>query len=526
MVGETGTSINESEPAKKLEPHSSSAFSSKQRILITLSVMSATIMQAIDTTIANVALPQMQGSMGVFQNQISWVLTSYILATAIFIPLTGFLSARFGRRRVFIVAVIGFTVTSMLCGAAQDIYQIVAFRFIQGVFGAPLIPLSQSIMLDTYPKEKHGAAMAAWGMGVMLGPVIGPTLGGWLTEYYSWRAVFYINLPIGLLTWVGLTMFVKETPVDKKKHFDGLGFFYLAVAIGALQMMLDRGNSLDWFDSGEVVIEGLLSLIFFYLFLSHTFLTDKPFLDLLIFRDKNFIVGVGFMFVIGVVLMTVMTLLPPFMEGLMGYPIIDVGILLAPRGLGTMISMMVMGRLITKTGDPRIYILIGLIAIIVSLWQMSGFTHEVGGAAIFSTGFLQGLGLGCIFVPLSTLTFSTLDANFRNEATSLYNLIRNLGSSIGVSIVITLLSRNTRSNHAVFVEDINYFNLGLRQAVESGSVDLTTVQGLAALDGSVLQQALLLAYLQDFRIIMWLCVAVIPLLLLIRPPGAQAQSTR
>lgn len=526
MAGDTGTSISESEPAKSLDAHPSSAFSNRQRILITLSVMSATIMQAIDTTIANVALPQMQGSMGVFQDQITWVLTSYILASAIFIPLTGYLAGRFGRRRVFIVAVIGFTIASMLCGAAQDIYQIVGFRFIQGVFGAPLIPLSQSIMLDTYPKEKHGSAMAAWGMGVMLGPVIGPTLGGWLTEYYSWRAVFYINLPIGLLTWVGLTMFIKETPIDKKKHFDGWGFFYLAVAIGALQMMLDRGNSQDWFDSGEVVIEGLLSLIFFYLFLSHTFLTDKPFIDPVMFRDINFVVGIGFMFVVGVILMTVMTLLPPFMEVLMGYPIIDVGILLAPRGLGTMISMMVMGRLISRTGDPRIYILIGLIAIIVSLWQMSGFTQEVDGAAIFSTGLLQGLGLGCIFVPLSTLTFSTLAANYRNDATSLYNLIRNLGSSIGVSIVITLLSRNTQSNHAVFVEDINYFNIGLRQAVEAGSVDLTTIQGLAALNGSVSQQAFLLAYLQDFRTIMWLCVAAIPLLLLIRPPGSQTQTTR
>ncbi|GAB1264686.1 DHA2 family efflux MFS transporter permease subunit [Aurantivibrio infirmus] len=520
MADEPGPSSNHSSSSTFVDEHPSSAFNNKQRVLITLSVMLATIMQAIDTTIANVALPQMQGSMGVFQDQISWVLTSYILASAIFIPLTGFLSGRFGRRRVFITAVIGFTLTSMLCGAAQDIYQIVIFRFIQGVFGAPLIPLSQSIMLDIYPKEKHGSAMAAWGMGVMLGPIIGPTLGGWLTEYFTWRAVFYINLPIGLLTWLGLTMFVKETAVDKKKHFDGMGFFYLAIAIGALQMMLDRGNSLNWFDSGEIVIEGLMSLLFFYLFLSHTFLTDQPFIDPRMFADKNFVVGIGFMFVVGVILMTVMTLLPPFMEGLMGYPILDVGILLAPRGLGTMISMMIMGRVISKT-DPRIYIFIGLAAIMVSLWQMSRFTHEVDSTAIFTTGFLQGLGLGCIFVPLSTLTFSTLEAKFRNEATSLYNLIRNLGSSIGVSVVITLLSRNTQSNHAVFVEDLNFSNIGLRQAVEAGSVDLSTVQGLAALNGGVSQQAFLLAYLQDFRFIMWLCVFVFPFLLLLRPPKAQ-----
>ena len=266
----------------------------EHRGFITLSVMLATIMQALDTTIANVALPHMQGSMGATQDQMSWVLTSYIVASAIFIPLTGFLTAKFGRKRIFIVAVIGFTATSMLCGAAQNLEQIVLFRFLQGVFGASLVPLSQSVLLDSYPKEKHGTAMAMWGVGVMIGPILGPSLGGWLTEYYSWRWVFYINLPLGLLTWFGLVAYVKETPIDQERQFDWLGFLFLSLALGALQMMLDRGESLDWFMSPEVVIEACVSSLAFYLFIAHILTFSNPFIDPHLFKDRNFSLGLVF----------------------------------------------------------------------------------------------------------------------------------------------------------------------------------------------------------------------------------------
>lgn len=489
----------------------------RQRGFVTVSVMAATVMQTIDTTIANVALPQMQGSMGVFQDQISWVLTSYILAAAIFIPLTGFLVARIGRKRLFMISVVGFTVTSMMCGAAQDIYQIVLFRFLQGVFGAPLVPLSQSVLLDTYPKEKHGSAMSLWGMGVMLGPIIGPTLGGFLTEYYSWRWVFYINLPLGLLTWLGLAMFLKETPRDKNRRFDLPGFAFLAIAVGALQMMLDRGESLDWFASTEVVIEAVLAGLFFYLFLAHILTSRQPFIDPKMFRDRNFTCGMVFMFVVGIILLAVLALMPPFMQNLMGYPILDVGILLAPRGAGTMVSMLIMGRLVNRV-DARLLILTGLMLVAYSLWEMTLFTADVGAAAIVTSGFVQGLGLGCIFVPLSTVTFATLAPHYRSEATPLYNLVRNLGGSIGVSVVITLLSQNTQSNRAAFSQYITSHNLSLQETGQRLGADLKTVANLLLVDGEVSRQAAVLAYLQDFRFMMWLTLASTLLLLLIRVP--------
>ncbi|GAB1262496.1 DHA2 family efflux MFS transporter permease subunit [Aurantivibrio plasticivorans] len=493
------------------------ALSGRQRGLITLSVMLATIMQAIDTTIANVALPHMQGSMGVFQDQIAWVLTSYVLAAAIFIPLTGFLAARLGRRRLFLICVVGFTLASMLCGAAQDIYQIVLFRFVQGVFGAPLVPLSQAVMLDTYPREKHGSAMAMWGMGVMLGPVIGPTLGGWLTEYYSWRWVFYINLPIGIFTVIGLMSFLPETAVDKHRRFDYLGFFLLAISVGAMQMMLDRGESLDWFNSLEVVIEAIIAAVFFYLFVVHIYTNERPFIDPSIFKDRNFVVGMSFMFLIGIILLAVLALLPPLMQGLLGYPVLTVGNLLAPRGAGTMISMLIAGRLVTKM-DPRIMVCAGLLLVAHSLWEMTQFSDQVSGKFILVSGFVQGIGLGLIFVPLSTLTFATLGAQWRIEATPLYNLVRNLGSSVGVSMAVTLLAQNTQANHGAFVEYLSTDRIGLQQAIDLGRIDIESVRGLSLINLEVYRQSQFLAYLQDFRLMMWMTLAAIPLLLVLRVP--------
>ena len=489
-----------------------------RRGLITLTVMLATIMQALDTTIANVALPHMQGSVGATQDQISWVLTSYIVASAIFMPLTGFLTGRFGRKRIFILSVVGFTLTSMLCGAAQSLGQIVAFRFLQGVFGASLVPLSQAVMLDSYPREKHGSAMALWGVGVMIGPILGPSLGGWLTEYYSWRWVFYINLPFGLLAWLGLSAFLQETPLDRLRRFDLLGFALLSLGIGALQMMLDRGESLDWFASAEVVAEAVLCVLALYLFVVHIFTHDHPFIEPGLLRDRNFALGLVFIFVVGIILLATMALLPPFLQGLMGYPIIDVGLLLAPRGLGTMAAMMLVGRLSGKV-DPRALILLGLGLISFSLWRMSLFNLDTPGRDIVVTGITQGLGLGFIFVPLSTLTFSTLAPRYRNEATALYSLMRNIGSSIGISIVISYLAQRVQINHAAYADYIDASRLPLRLAVESGALELASPQGLARANQLLNQQAATLAYLQDFRLMMWITLAAVPLLLLLRQPA-------
>jgi len=482
---------------------------------ITVSVMLATIMQALDTTIANVALPHMQGSLGATYDQISWVLTSYIVAAAIVMPLTGFLSARFGRKRVFMASIVGFTITSMLCGAAMNLTQIVLFRLLQGVFGASLVPLSQAVLLDTYPRERHGPAMALWGLGVMVGPILGPTLGGWLTEYYDWRWVFYINLPFGLLAWFGLGLYVRETDIDATRRFDLMGFAMLSLGIGALQMMLDRGGTLDWFASTEIVVEAMLAGLGLYLFVAHIFTHEHPFIEPALFRDRNFSVGLLFIFVVGMILLTTMTLLPPFLQGLLGYPVVDVGLLLAPRGIGTMISMFIVGRLSGRV-DARLQLVLGLLLASFSQWEMTQFNLDISGWDVVRTGIVQGLGLGFLFVPLSTIAFSTLAPRLRTEGTALFSLVRNIGMSIGVSIVITKLSSNVQANHAGLAQFIEPFSFALRQAAASGAVDPGTPLGLSLLDAEVTRQAATLAYLQDFRMMTWVTLAALPLVLLLR----------
>jgi len=489
---------------------------------ITLSVMLATIMQALDTTIANVALPHMQGSMSATQDQISWVLTSYIVASAIFLPMTGFLAERFGRKRLFLWSVVGFTLTSMLCGAAQNLPQIVVFRLLQGIFGAALVPLSQSILLDTYPKEKHASAMALWGVGVMLGPILGPSLGGWLTEYYSWRWVFYINLPFGILALFGIMAFVKETPVNSARRFDLLGFAFLSLGIGALQMMLDRGEVLDWFHSHEIVLELILALLGFYWFVAHIFTHRQPFIEPVIFKDRNFSMGLVFMFMVGIILLATMALLPPFLQNLLHYPVIDVGLVMAPRGVGVMIAMLLVGRL-AGVIDPRKQVVFGLGLTAFSLWEMTLFNTDISPWDIIRTSVIQGFGLGFVFVPLSAIAFSTLHQRFRNEGTALFSLVRNIGSSIGISVVISQLQQNSQRNHAVFADYITHFNLPLKQVMQEGAWNIHTAQGLASLNAEVTRQAATLAYLQDFRLMMWITLAALPLIVFLKAPAIPAK---
>jgi len=490
---------------------------SQHRTLITVSVMLTTIMQALDTTIANVALPHMQGALGATQDQISWVLTSYIVAAAIFMPLTGFITARFGRKRVFMFAVLGFTFASMLCGAAQNLEEMILFRLLQGVFGASLVPLSQAVLLDTYPKERHASAMAMWGVGVMIGPILGPSLGGWLTEYYDWRWVFYINLPFGILAWFGLLTFVKETPIDHSRRFDLFGFAMLSLGIGALQMMLDRGESQAWFNSSEILLEALLACFAVYLFVAHIFTHKHPFIEPAIFKDRNFSVGLIFIFVLGIILLATMALLPPFMQNLMGYPVIDVGFVLAPRGIGTMVGMLAVGKLASKV-DVRYLILTGLILTSFSLWEMTLYTTATTSSTLIRNGMIQGLGLGFMFVPLSTIAFATLAPRYRNEGTALFSLMRNIGSSIGISIVVSYLAQRTQINHAALTEFIVPSNMALTHAVEMGGLNVTSPKGLMQINNLVNKQAATLAYLQDFRLMMWLTLAAIPLLLLMKGP--------
>src|ERR1700742_1971497 len=344
--------------------------------MITVCVILATLMQALDTTIANVALPYMQGSVSASQDQIDWVLTSYIVAAAIMTPPTGFLAGRFGLKNLFLASITGFTVASMLCGMAQTVTQIVLFRVLQGAFGAALVPLSQTVLLNTYPRERQGFAMALFGMGVMVGPVLGPVLGGWLTENYSWRWVFYINLPIGILALLGMVVFLPDTPRDAKQKLDWFGFGTLSLAIAALQILLDRGEQKDWFGSGEIWIEAIVAASAFYLLLTHIFTTDRPFVRPALFRDRNFAAGTLMIAVVGLTYYASLALQPPYLQNLMNYPVVTAGLVLGPRGIGTMVAMLTVGRLVGRI-DTRLLLAIGLGVTAWAFYAMTGWTPDV-----------------------------------------------------------------------------------------------------------------------------------------------------
>jgi len=480
------------------------------RGMITGSIMLATVMQVLDMTIANVSLPNMQGNLSASQDQIAWVLTSYIVASAIMTPLTGFLAARYGRKRLFTWIVSGFIVSSMLCGAATSLTELVVFRMLQGMFGAGFVPLSQAVILDAWPRERHGQAMAIWGVGVMVGPILGPTVGGYLTEYYSWRWIFYINLPIGLLALTGILAFVPETVLDRERPFDLFGFSLLSLGIGALQLMLDRGESKGWFDSSEIVIEAALAVLFIYMFIVHMFTARRPFLEPGLFRDRNFAVGLFLIFIISMILLSTVTLLPPFMQQLMGYSVIDTGYILAMRGMGTMAAMILVGVL-TRSVDTRLMILTGLGLTAISLWEMTGFNLEVSTWTLVHTGIVQGAGLGLIFVTLSTIAFTTLAPHYRTEGAAMFSLIRNMGNSIGVSVMVTLLGQQTQSNHMILSENVTPFNPAL-----TGAMVGDTATGLSLLNNEVTRQAAVIAYLNDFQIMMIITLLAVPLTFLLR----------
>ncbi|MFO0986221.1 MAG: DHA2 family efflux MFS transporter permease subunit [Alphaproteobacteria bacterium] len=485
------------------------------RGLITASIMLATIMQAIDTTIANVALPHMQGSLSASQDQIAWVLTSYIVAAAIMTPLTGWLAGRFGIKRVFLVSIAGFTLASMLCGAAASLEQIVLYRLLQGVFGAALVPLSQAVLLDINPREKHGQAMAIWGAGIMVGPILGPTIGGWITEHFSWRWVFYINLPVGILALAGVLMFVKESVSDRDRPFDLFGFAFLSVAIGALQMMLDRGEQKDWWSSTEIVVEAAVAVIGLWVFLIHSLTARRPFLDIALFKDRNFVAGIVLMFLTSGIMYATLALLPP-MLAMLNYPVIDIGILMAPRGITTMIFMIIAGRIIGRV-DIRLILCCGLLMIGLSLGMMAEFSTQMDRGPIVVAGFIQGAGMGFLYVPLSAAAFSTLSPALRAEGSGIFSLLRNIGGSAGISAFVALLSQNIQVNHAELGAHLTRFNPLLRTPGAEQAWPLDSARGLAALDAAVNQQAAMIAYVNDFKLMMLVCFAVIPLLLLLSP---------
>jgi len=495
-----------------------------RRMLITVCAMTATIMQALDTTIANVALPYMQGSLSASLDQINWVLTSYIVAAAIMTAPIGWIADRFGRKKLFIVCVAGFTVASFLCALAQNIEQMVLFRLLQGMAGAALVPLSQSVLLDAYSLEERGQAMAVWGIGVMLGPIMGPTLGAWLTDNYSWHWVFLINLPIGVITVIGMMLFIEETHRHEHLRFDWFGFIALAVGIGSLQLLLDRGEQVGWFGANEIWIEMIVSIVGFYYFFAHSLTTREPFVRFELFKDRNFVSGCVFMVVIGVVLFGTMALVTPFMQNLLGFPIQTAGFLLGSRGVGTLLTMLVAPRLMQLL-ETRYLILLGLLLTAGTLYYMTGFSLDVTQRMIVITSVVQGIGLGLLFVPISTAAFLTLPGHLRNSGTSILTLVRNIGSSIGISMVIANLTSTTTVMHARIVESVTPFNDALQMPDVAANLNVNSDAGRALLDQIVTQQAAMIAYLNDFKLLMILTLMMVPLVLLIgtaqKAPGAQ-----
>jgi DHA2 family multidrug resistance protein len=503
--------------AQNAAPSGGIAVPARHPALCSFFVILATLLYSIDWTIAAVALPHMRGTFSATQDQISWVITSYIVASAVMIPTAGFLSTRYGRKRVFVGAMAGFVGASVLCGAADSLATEVFARIVQGMSGAFLIPLSQSIVLDTYPPEKHTRMMGFWGVGSVFGPVIGPTLGGYLTEHLDWRWIFFINVPVGLIALAGVIAFLPETKRDTSRRFDVFGFLTLALGVGALQMMFDRGERHDWFESTEIMIEAGLAALGLYLFAAHSLTARNPFLDPRLLAVRGFALGLAFVFLYGMLTLPPMVLMPPFLQDLRGMPVQTIGLLQSPRGFGLVLSMLA-GGLLTHILGPRILIGFGFACLAVAGMEMSTWNMDVGFWPIVWTGFLQGVGAGVVWVPLQSLIFPALPAAQRTEAAAVLNLVRSIGSSIGVSVALTMLTRYATEARAGMVEHLTPYNELFRFSDVARSWDMRSLSGLAQAQRQVELQASMIGYAADFR---WLALAALlalPLLLLIPKP--------
>lgn len=486
------------------------------RTIVTVCVMLATLMQALDSTIANVALPYMQGSLSANSDQINWVLTSYVIAAAIMTAPVGWLAARFGPKNVLAISLIGFTVTSMLCGIAGNIGEMVIFRFLQGVFGAALVPLSQSTLLNIYSLEKRGGAMAIWGMGVMLGPILGPTLGGYLTDLYNWRYVFFVNLPFGVAATIGVLFFMHNDKVAETPRFDWTGFAILGIALAGLQLALDRGETKGWFGSDEIITEAIIAAVGFYLFIVHMLTSDKPLLPWGIFLDRNMLSGILMMFLVGLVLLSSSALLAPYLQKLSGYSVREAGLEMAPRGFGTMGVMLLCGRIGMKI-DVRLQMLVGIILLMLSLYWMTLWTPDVSSAWILTVIVVQGAGLGFVFMPLQLIAFATLEPRLRGDGAAAMSLTRNVGMAIGTSVSAAIVTQMSQYEHAV----LSYLVTPFAHVFTSESFNLvapSTAQGAETMNSMIDRQASIIGYNDAFKALMLSSVPCFFLLLLMRKP--------
>ncbi|MEO6042274.1 MAG: DHA2 family efflux MFS transporter permease subunit [Croceibacterium sp.] len=517
-------------PAAKLRPaprHDVATLPVANPALLVIGVMAATLMQVLDTTIANVAIPHMQSTLSATPDTISWVLTSYIIASAVAMPITGWLADRIGSRKLFILSVAGFVIASMLCGMAQSLTQMVLFRALQGVAGAFIAPLSQAALLDTTRPSKQGQMIALWGMGVMIGPILGPVLGGWITENWSWRWCFYVNVPVGAACLAIMMAELPSRPIVKRK-FDLFGFALIAIALSCLQLLLDRGNQRDWFSSFEICVYGFLIVSCVWIAAIHFVSSADPLFERSLFTNVNFVVALVFMVVIGMVMFATMALLPTMLQGLFRYDVMDTGMALMPRGVGVLVTMQLSAYVMRKGIDARWLVSIGFLIGAWSLYQMAGWSLDVDRYHIILSGFIQGLGIGLVFIPLQGMAFATLPPRLRTDGSSLLNLTRNVGSSIGISIMVTLLTRNTQTSHSDLASHITP---AMVDVIDLSALDRFGQYGDAALrlvDAMVSRQAAMIAYIDDFYLMMWLSLASVPLVLIMRksrggptgpPPG-------
>ncbi|API59872.1 EmrB/QacA family drug resistance transporter [Tardibacter chloracetimidivorans] len=516
MASAAGPAQAPSTPQRASGAVGEAALSVAQRGFLTVGVMAAMVMQVLDTTIANVALPHMQASLNATSDTVTWVLTSYIVAAAIATPITGWLSDRFGSRNLFLFAVSGFIIASMLCGIATSLEEMVAFRLLQGICGAFIPPLSQTVMMDINPPERQAKAMSIWGMGVMVGPIMGPVLGGWLTENYSWRWCFYVNVPIGALTLAILWLLLPSRPRTERR-FDGFGFGMIALGVASFQLMLDRGQHEDWFQSWEILIEGGIAIAALWVAVVHLATAKRPLFERALFRDRNLVAGMFFMLLIGAITLAPLALLPPMLQHLYGYSVIYTGMVLAPRGAGVLITMFISSQFAGKI-DLRFVIATGMLIISYSLWEMAQWSLDVGPASIVTTGFLQGLGMGLVFMQLNTLAFATLDRRWRTDGTSLMNLLRSLGASAGISLCTTLLTQNTQTTHEHLTRFVTRSALDVIDPAQATRYGEIGGAALAAVNAELTRQATMIAYLNDFYMLAIVTLVCTPLVFVLRNP--------
>jgi DHA2 family multidrug resistance protein len=485
--------------------------------------MVASMLVAIDTTIANVALPHMQGSFSSSQDQTAWVLTSYIVAAAVMTPLSGWLGTRVGFKRTFLISIAGFAAASLLCGLSTNLTEIVIFRFIQGICGASLQPLGQAVTLDLYPPNKIGQVMAISGSFTFIVPIAGPVLGGWLTENFSWRWVFLVNLPIGALAFAGVWLFMDRGPDTPRRPFDFLGFGALSIFIISLQLLLDRGPSLDWFSSGEIRIEALCAAIAFYVFIVQTLTSPHPFFDRALALDRNFVAANIFAFSTGMVMFSTLALQPPLLQGLMGYSVVGAGMVMAPRGVSSFISMMASGRLVERL-DTRLLMFCGLGFVALSMHQMSRFDLSMDTSPIIGAGLIQGLGMGLVVVPMNVLCFATIAPSIRADGAVVYALVRNIGQSVGVSLTEATFANQLAVAHSDLAAHVQPSSPVLSAGLPA-AMNLHTAAGLSNLNAEVTRQATMVSYVDVFHVGMLATLATLPLILILKPPRATTTVT-